>query len=180
MARVRNLIARMLGRFGDSIFSTLSRWEERGRSPGLTRFLKLSLLGTLVTLITSVSAQGIEPEVTCYRVAFVPDIVLSDVSIEPNPTEGADTVTVKGTARMESVGYHITGGNVRLIQDTTNKVLCPSDGEFSDTIENFSARLYVGGIEAGTTWVWIQIDPNIGEETVTSVPFLVSEPEEQE
>lgn len=178
MARTRRFAADILGRAGNRIFSMLSRWEERGRLAGAARWLKLTLLGFFITLITSLALQAREPEVTCYIVARLPEVMFTDVSVSPNPTAGADSVTVKASAKVFDTTLkdnYISGAWLLRQKDTTRILLKALDGGFSDTLEMLEGRVYVGDLDTGLSWISLVVTTSQGALESYFMEFDVSD-----
>lgn len=102
MAKARGFLGCIFTKIGGSLFGILSGLEERCILPGAARWLKLSILGLLVTLVSASSIKADDDIIMCYVPIEEPHLIISDVSAVPNPTAGNDTVIVKATAKLES------------------------------------------------------------------------------
>jgi len=120
-------------------------------------------------LVTVIAACGKkvneEPLVMCYRVAAVPDAVASDIVISPNPTNGADSVTVTARARVADTGLDsnfVSSAQCWIGNNELNLFdMVPADSAFDDTLEILRATLSVEGLEPGTTWVGIRLETSL-------------------
>lgn len=180
MAKAQNFLAGVFSRMGRSIFRALSRWEECSFLPGAARCLKLTLLGFFVTLITSLALDAREPEVTCYIAARLPEVVFTDVSVSPNPTKGADSVTLRASAKVFDTSLkdnYISDAWLLRQKDTTRIPVKAVDGRFSDTLEMLEGHLYVGDLDTGLSWISLVVTTSQGELESYWTEFNVSEPD---
>ncbi|MBN2380650.1 hypothetical protein JXM67_12690 [candidate division WOR-3 bacterium] len=158
----RNIVANGLCKAGKGIFDLLSRWEEKGVLPSLSRFLKISLLGLLVTAIASCCKGGIPPLVTCYKPAVVyPQVI--EMHLSPNPTNGAEKVKVTAKAelidtKLDSTAYIISA---RCTLDTFDVKMNASDGAFDETAEELEAEVPLQ-LKPCTTLVHVFVESNVG------------------
>lgn len=158
MAQARNRLADFLSRWSKRLFKYLT--DHEGNS-GLARRIKLPLLGILVILIGWVSTGSV-CIINCYTpLELNPRII--DASVTPNPTQGADTVTVKATAyfedsRAENEEVYIDSAACYILHDADTVVMTPVDGEFGEpgSEEELTAKLYVGDIDPKTTYLFIE------------------------
>jgi len=169
MAKARSKLAEFLGKLGSKVFRILTRWEDKGFAPRTSHWLKLGVLGFLVVLIGSLTAQTQEFHVMCYDMAIIPDAYVTHMKAEPNPTEGADSVTVTAQASVgeeNPVGTCISGANIRIGEDSTSFPMFAVDGEFDEATEELIRRISLKGIQPGTTWVYVTAETsNQGSET---------------
>lgn len=180
MARTRNLLADLLGKWGGSLFRFLSNCEERSRFASSARWLKVGVLGVLVSLIATLTIYAREPQIMCYAVAKLPEATISDVSVSPSPTQGTDSVRVRATARVTEPSLennYISSANLQFYTDTVPIPMLPLDGEFSDTMEIIEAQLYVGNLEPGTTWVWLNIQTSLYGSDYQDIQIVITEPD---
>jgi len=164
---------------GERVFKFLSGCEERNLFPRTSRWLKLALLAPVAALIS----QTIEnPPHMCYAPAPMPDIAVEEKFVSPNPTEGADSVTVKVKAKITREGYAegISKAYLQLMTDTTVVPMLPLDGEVGDTIEEFYARLHVGEIEACTTWISLYVHAEPYGSVMDWIELVVTDDETSE
>lgn len=194
--------ADLLAGLGSRIFGLLSGWEEgEVRSEGafgeegeegeggleegwgrsrVARWLKISILGALVALIAACAKKS-KPDdglVTCYIVAQM-DVNYSEVSAQPNPTEGAHWVKIKAKVGVTDTaeGARIRDAWLQFGADTGKVKFRPADGRFSDTVEIISARIDVSGLEPGTTWLYLTTTTSKGGYGSYSLPLEVSDKE---
>ncbi|MBN2380655.1 hypothetical protein JXM67_12715 [candidate division WOR-3 bacterium] len=155
MAKTRSRLASWLSNLGDRLFSLLSGFEERGVFPGAVRYIKLCVLGAVIGAITTLLPQEDYPMDTCYIYVPTPYFEFFDVSVEPNPTEGADTVTIKATLDLLDADYdeYIAGAACIIAGDTIE--LEPVDSVFDGLIEEITGRISVEELEPDTYWVYI-------------------------
>lgn len=156
MAKTRNALSSFITRIGARLLPILSRWEEEEGLKKTARWTKLLVLGLVLTIAGWLRAQPEVPIATCYDMAIIDPVVVTEAAITPNPTKGADTVTVKATAKVYNPGIAgniITGATVKLASDTLLTPLDAVDGDFSDTLEAVQGRFYIGGLASETTWV---------------------------
>lgn len=176
---VRKFIANSLSKAGSGIFSLLSRWEEKGVLPKTARWVKLTALGALAVAITAFCRKvETEPRVMCYRAAPVPDVVISDITITPNPTGGADSVTVRGTAKIQEMDIdnnYISAAQLWIGGDTIPYDMQAVDGKFADTLEVLIGSLPVGDLAASTTWVDISITTSLNGLGCQGSPLVVTD-----
>jgi hypothetical protein len=176
MAKVRSRFAGFLGKIGSNILKFLSKLEERNTLNPLIRWLKLGFLGVLITLI-SACVRKPSPVITCYKPALMLPVV-TDVSIMPNPTQGADSVKVRATAKVFNTaieGNYITAASVSLGEGLDPTPLRAVDGSFSDTLEILEGYLDVSEIAPGTTWVYLNV-ASVNEGTVINTyPLVITE-----
>lgn len=146
MARSRFFFFEALRRMGTSLFNFFSRCEERGVMPGAARWVKTTFLGAFVVGISALSAASLVNCITCYA-PVDPYPRIQYVKAEPNPTRGADTVTVTAGAKInEAAGTTISGAMCFIVYEDTLEME-PSDGKFDSKEEDFRLRLYVGDRE---------------------------------
>ncbi|MBN2380647.1 hypothetical protein JXM67_12675 [candidate division WOR-3 bacterium] len=176
MAKVRSRFVRTLGKLGSSILGLLSNLEERNTFNPLIRWLKLGLLGLLVTVI-SACARRPYPVITCYKPVMTLPAV-SDVTFSPNPTDGADSVNVRATAKVFNTaleGNRITAASASPAEGLEPTPLHAADGSFSDTLEILEGYLDVSEIPPGTTWVNLNV-ASLNEGTVINTyPLVITE-----
>jgi hypothetical protein len=159
MEKARGWMVKTLERAGSSAFRLLSGLEDRIRPTSIVNWLKLGLLGLLITLI---SACGKKPEqvITCYKPVMTTPTV-SDVVLSPNPTRGADSVKVRATAKVfrpNLKGNHITSAYLNLGDDENYIPLKAADGEFSDTLEVVEGYFDVSELEPCSTWIYLNVN----------------------
>ena len=160
MAKVRSKFSDILTGWSKSLFNWMSRHEEHS---ALIRRLKLPVLGLFVALIGLFSTASI-----CIINCYVPlelEPHISDTSIEPNPTAGADSVEVKTRAYFEderAENEEVLIDSAACFVEGDTALMFPDDGEWGPygTEESLSAKLYVGDIEPGTTKVYIEVYNN--------------------
>ncbi len=178
----KGLLARISSRIGGSLFGILSGLEERGILRRPARWLKLSVLGLLVTLLGAPALKADDDIIMCYVPIEEPHLSIFDVSATPNPTAGKDTVTVKATAKLESA-YYCSGDTAvseAIMQLTGDTLLYPMkavDGKFGDTLETVEGRLYVGDHKPETTWIYIVVRTNSGNAESTWRQLIITAPE---
>ncbi|MBD3286142.1 hypothetical protein GF359_06485, partial [candidate division WOR-3 bacterium] len=96
MAKARSKLANHLSRWSKDLFNWLTKHEDHSE---FVRRIKLPLLGFFIILIGWVSTGAICIGDMCYApIMTQPDVHSAYVS--PNPTEGADSVTVTATAEI--------------------------------------------------------------------------------
>lgn len=190
MSKTRGFIARIFARIGGSIFALLTGLEERGILPGAARWFKLSILGLVVALVSAPLKAADDDIILCYVPIEEPHILISDVSAEPNPTAGVDTVIVKATAMLgpqykyegdsaiSEAFMQLSGatGDTGINGDTLHYPMKALDGKFGDTLETLEARLYVGDREPETTWIYIVVKTNTGNAESAWKQLVISAP----
>jgi len=161
----RRIIANSLSTFGSSLFSILSRCEEKGLLPGLSRILKTSILGLTVSAIAS-CCKIIPPLVTCYKPAVVHPRI-SELEISPNPTNGAEKVKISAKATLIDLELDSTAyiSSARCTLDTLSVEMKPVDGAFDEVDEELEVELTLP-LKPCTTLVHVFVESNI--ETVGS------------
>ncbi|MBN2380646.1 hypothetical protein JXM67_12670 [candidate division WOR-3 bacterium] len=180
MEKARGWMVKNLERAGSSAFRLLSGFEGRKRLFPVISWLKLGLLGLILTLISACSRKP-ESVRTCY-IPVKATTTISNVSISPNPTQGADSVKIDATARVfrpEIEGNHITGATVSL--DDMEIPLEPLDGKYSNPFEELQAYLDVSGLKPGTTLVYLNANSS-DDAPGMSYHYLIitDEPSEEE
>ena len=179
MTRNRYLFFEALRWMGTYLFNFFSRCEERGVLPGASRSIKSWLLGAFIagmTALGSASTVACCP-VTCY---VPPPSPIQDVEIKPNPTNGADSVTVEAKASLfkpskddyvKSARCFIYGNSVQ--SDTV--AMLPLDGDFDGTYEELRAGLFVGNLDTGIVMVRIELISNKKNKTEEIKYLLITE-----
>lgn len=179
--RTRSALTSFLSRLGGRAFGFLTGCEERRLLPDISRWMKVSILGLLVTAIGWLSARSVPyPGPMCYAPPVFWNALISDVSISPNPTAGADSVTVRARAASGSPlakDAYIKSASLNLANDTNLVQMRAADGAFSDSVETIEGRLYVGSLEPESTWVQLTVTTsNQGLETQW-FRLVISEPD---
>lgn len=155
---------KLLTRVGSMLFGFLSRCEERKMLPQVSRWLKFTLLGLGVTLIAACAKKpGIDQTfVTCYEpVAVYPEI--TKITVKPNPTAGADSVTVTAKAQVvnpSGLDQIISSAQCIVKGDTVE--MAAQDGKLDDAYEDLISRIYVGDLERGTIEVKVTANSSYG------------------
>ncbi len=176
MARTKGFVVRILEVLGGGLFSLLSRFEERGIVPSASRWLKLSLLGFLTAAIGALSAE-VETIKTCYVAMRMPEVKISDVSITPNPTRGADSVKVKVTAKVLDPtleNNYIRNAWLSRQRDTLRIPMKAVDGKLNDTLEVLEAMFYTGDLDTGTHWFFIDVTSSREDEEILWQSYTVT------
>lgn len=180
MAKTRNLLSRVLGRLGDAIFHFLTMLEEKGVMPRGTRWIKLSTLGIITSLVAALSLQARDPEVTCYIVARIPDVIITDKSVTPDTTKGADSVKVKAQAKVMYSNIKdnfIKDAWLSWDGDTTRIKVRALDGKMDDTLEVLEGTVYVGNRPNGQNSISMIVETSVGALESSWFYFVVSEPD---
>lgn len=183
MAKARNKLADFLSRLGSKIFTALTRWEDNGIVPRTSHWLKPGILGFLVVLIGSLTAQPEEYHVMCYDMAVLPNAYVTEISADPNPTAGADSVTVRARATVSEElieGSYISGANIQIDSDTTFIPMLAADGKFDGTDEKLEGRISVAGLEPGIIWVYVSATTSQGGVETQGVQLVITEPDTTE
>jgi hypothetical protein len=187
MAKMRKSLIAVLRNAGDLVFNALSRCQDTPFLSKTARFLKVSLLGLVVALIASCGKKARPgpggdggPITTCYMVRRM-DPEISVVQASPNPTRGAHSIKITGTARVLEPGLdnnYVSDAWLVMATDTARKIrMYPVDGRFSDTVEMIEARISVAGLKPGTTFVYVHAATSKGEESLVSLPLFITEEE---
>lgn len=173
MAKARNWLADLLTRTGRSIFQFISKHEEKSR---LARWIKLPLLGVFVSAI-GVLSTGSVCIINCYiPIDTAPYIESAEVT--PNPTAGADSVTVKATAEIHEkrdVADTVFINKAISIMKGDTTEMQATDGAFDEKTEEFQTRLYVGDLEPGKVGIEIEVSNNIDEMDGKTLDLEVTE-----
>jgi hypothetical protein len=156
---MKKLLPRILRRAGSTLFGFLSGCEENGVLPKVSRWLKLTLTGAGLLLLASCAKKKPFDDglVTCYEpVAVYPRV--SDVLIKPNPTRGADSVTVTAKVHMENANTldEIASAKCIIADDTFE--MRAKDGAFDDFDEELVARINVRGIKDDSIEITVKVD----------------------
>ncbi len=181
MIKLRNRLSGLLSRAGGLVFHLLSVLESKNRFSRTTRHFKLVLLGGLLSLIGCLTHRHYEPAITCYYVHFSPpaDEIVDSLLIYPNPTRGADSVTIKVLGRTEIPGdiiYSATAAVSRPDAEPYIISLDPVDGKFDSSAELLEARLDVRGLPPETVRVFMKIS-SLNSETSHLAKLIVSKPD---
>jgi hypothetical protein len=162
----RYKIGSIMGSAGRTLFRFLSSWEDKGVLPKTARWIKLTVLGVLAVGITTFCKKAdTEPMVLCYRVAPEPDVKISELTITPNPTDGAEIVSIEATATVvepELDSNFITDAKLWLAGDSIPHDMRTADGTFDGIEEVIKVNLSLEDIPAGTTWVTIGTSTSLG------------------
>lgn len=156
---MQELLSRILKRAGTTLFGFFSGCEEKGFLPRASRWLKLSLAGAGLILIAACtkkppSDQGL---VTCYEpVAVYPHV--TEIVVKPNPTKGADSVTVTAKARLENASGLEIIASAQCIVDGDTVQMRTRDGAFDENNEELIGRIYVKKIKTDSTQVFVKVD----------------------
>ncbi len=180
MPELRKRLADFFARIGGRLFGTFSGFEERRILPGAARWLKLTFLGFFVALVSALSLEAKEDVIMCYKPAPPPLIELSKLSVRPNPTRGADSVTVKATAKISdhySGESTISSARMRMDGDTIYYPMRAIDGKFDAASERIVGRLYVGDLEPETTWIYLEVENSSGQIEIESLELVITEPD---
>lgn len=178
MAKARGRLADWLSWMGNRIFGFLSGCEEKGVMPRVSRGLKLSLLGGILSLIACVSPQfnrgNSDFPTTCYIADVRPKASIRDFSLHPDPTGGSDTITVSVTAHSQTyapiaIAFCSVGDSV--------KIMRALDGQVDERIEELEASFYVGDLAPCTAQASVIVITDDGAGTGKTVDFVVSEPD---
>ncbi|NLI97212.1 hypothetical protein GX441_00950 [bacterium] len=183
MVKTRNALSSLITKIGARLLPVLSRWEEQGTLKKTARWTKLFVLGLVLTVAGWLRAQPEPPIATCYDMAIIDPVVVTESSITPNPTNGADSVTVNATAKVYNPGIEgniISGADVRLVGDTLLVPLRAVDGKFSDTLEAVEGRICIGGLAAETTWVDLTFYTSQAGMFTKQLMLVVTEPDSTE
>ncbi|MBD3286141.1 hypothetical protein GF359_06480 [candidate division WOR-3 bacterium] len=157
MAKARFFLFKGLSKVGNSLFAFLSKCEEKDVFPKSSRWLKTTVLAGFITVIGTLSAASL---ISCHcYVTSSPAPVINSATVNPNPTQSSDSVSVEAFASFaeedKNEGYTIESAEVTLNDFT--KQMEATDGSFDEEEEELSARFYVGNIEPGSTKVSIEV-----------------------
>ncbi len=180
MAKTRNLLSRLLGKLGDAIFHFLTMIEEKGVMPRAARWIKISTLGIIASLVATLSLQARDPEVTCYIVARIPDVIITEKSVTPDTTKGADSVKVKAQAKVMYSNIKdnfIKDAWLSWDGDTTRFKVKALDGKMDDTLEVLEGTVYVGNLEPGQYSISMLVQTSQDALEASWFYFEVSEPD---
>lgn len=179
MAKTRHFFFELLRRAGNTLFRFFSRCEERGIFPKTARWLKVSLVSAFIAGISTLGAASMLSYISCCYAPIISEPYIENAKVTPNPTNGADSVTIEAHAYIENAPgdeYHIAKA-ISVIKDDTTE-LEAEDGKFDSQDENIRGRAYVGGLEPGTTKIQITAFNNKDEWGETQVDLEVTAPEE--
>lgn len=180
MAKTRGWLADRLSRMGNRIFRLLSGCEEKGIFPRASNWLKLGVLGLVVSIVGSLSATEPIIKVMCYDMVRIPDAYVTELSVKPNPTNGADSVTVRAHAAVSEENPEetiITRAAVQFNNDTLFVSMQAEDGEFDEAEEKLVARVSVEALEPGTTWVNVTAVTSEDGMEAQGIRLIVNEPD---
>lgn len=178
---MRNWLSGLLSRAGGLVFHLLSVLEGKNRLPRATRHLKLALLGGLLSLIGCLTHRHYEPAITCYYVHSHPlaDEIVDSLLIYPNPTRGADSVTIKAFAKTTKPDDIIQDAAVFVSPTDTRSLslpLVPADGKFDGPAELLETKLYVGDLSPKTVHV-ISTITSLYSKTSYEAELIISKPD---
>ncbi len=182
MAKTRNALIKILQSSGERLLGFFSRCEEHYFLPRLSRILKVGILGLLVSAVGWLLAKSVPyPGPMCYAPAPYWNVLISETEIVPNPTRGADSVTVRARAQTGdnpvSAGSEVSSAWIMLYGDTIPVYMHAVDGKFSDTLETVEGRLYVGDMEPESTWVKLVVSNSAGNYDYRWLQLVISEPD---
>lgn len=143
MARSRYLFFETLRRTGTSLFNFFSRCEERGVMPRTARWIKMSALSAIVAGLGTMSAVSL---LSCCYAPMDARPYIEDASATPNPTAGADTVTISARAVIQGAPEEITVGKAIFVIDNDTTDMQAADGNFDSQDEEIEGKLYVGAM----------------------------------
>ncbi|MBN2380656.1 hypothetical protein JXM67_12720 [candidate division WOR-3 bacterium] len=183
MARER--LADFLERLGVRLFRFLTRLDDKTVISGLSRFLRYSILGMFVIIISLLIPRPLRAEHTCYVPVLdefdcdelLQRVLITEISVTPNPTQGADSVTVKAHAEVINSNEYdpFVGAKLRLESDTVD--MQAVDSIFDEQEENIIGKISVEGLEPGEYWVYASATTSLGYTAANGIPLLVTEPD---
>jgi len=174
VAKARNRLADLLSRWSRSLFCFLSEREADSR---FIRRIKLPLLGFFVIVIGWLTTGAICT--SCY-LPIMTEPSIESASVTPNPTAGADSVTVEVTAEIHEERdvadtVYISRAISFIGADTVE--MQAADGDLDGHLEELTSRHYVGGLEPGTTKVHVEVYNNLEERDDRTLNLEVTEGE---
>ncbi len=171
MARTKFFFFESLRRIGTSLFNFFSRCEECGVLPRASRWVKTTFLGAFVTGITALSAASMINCIPtgCYLPIESPRI--ENASVAPNPTAGADTVSVSAKAIADN-GIELKKVICILENDTTVMKIEPGDYTNEYAV---NAKLYIGDLEPDTVTIQITEYDNEDQRADTTIDLEITE-----
>ncbi len=180
MAKTKTFLSGLLGKAGNSVFRFLSRLEEKGFMPRAARWIKISSIGFIASLVVALSLKAEETQVLCYKVARMPEINIYNAAVSPNPTRGSDSVKISATAKV--LGPTIKDNFIKDAWlswkgDTTRIKVSALDGKMNDTLEILEGRLYVGNLANGPNSASLIVETSQGALESYWVSFEVSQPD---
>ncbi|MBN2380644.1 hypothetical protein JXM67_12660 [candidate division WOR-3 bacterium] len=151
MAKARGKLADILSGWSKRVFKYLSDHESQSR---VVRWLKHPILGFFVITIGWLSAGSVLTGIICCYTPIMTEPHILESSVEPNPTAGADTVTVKANAvieetRKEADTLYINEG-ICIVGFSDTIQMEATDGAFDEKEENMEGKIYVGDREPGS------------------------------
>jgi len=143
--------------------------------PLASRWLKLCVLGGLITAITTLLPQDNFPVDTCYIYVPLPYFEFSEVSVEPNPTDGADAVILMATIELQDTDYdeEISGARCVVGEDTFE--MFAVDTLFDGLTEEIVGRIPVADLEPDTYWIYLSAVTSMDWEEEHAIELLVTE-----
>lgn len=144
---------------GTALFCFFSGCEEKGFLPRASRWLKLSLAGTMLVLVAACTKKPVSDHqlVTCYEpVAVFPRI--SEIVAKPNPTKGSDSVTVTAKARLENASELDVIASAQCIVDADTFQMKARDGAFDETNEDLIGRVCVEKIKTDSAQIFVKVN----------------------
>lgn len=180
MAKTRHFFFELLRRSGNALFRFFSRCEDRGIMPRAARWIKVSVLSAFIAGISALSATSmLNCIINCYvPIDTAPHIESAEVT--PNPTAGADSVTVKAEAEIvedRDVADTVFINKAISIMKGDTTEMEATDGAFDEKTEEFQARLYVGDLEPGNVNIEVEVFNNIDEGEDRTLNLEVTEGE---
>lgn len=147
MAKSRYLFFETLRRMGTSLFNFFSRCEERGVLPRAARWIKMSALSAIVAGLGTMSAVSL---LSCCYLPGSSHPQIEEVSVTPNPTAGADTVTISARAVIQGAPEEITVSKAVFVIENDTTDMQAVDGSLDSQDEQITAKLYVGAMGPDT------------------------------
>ena len=160
MAKMRYFFFETLRRTGNGLFNFFSRCEERGVLPKAARWVKMSVLSAIVAGLGTMSAVSL---LNCCYAPMESQPWIENASVTPNPTAGADTVTISARTFIQSAPLEFNVAKaVYVIENDTTDMLAV-DGSFDSQDEDVTGKLYVGSLQPDTVTIKIAATNNEGE-----------------
>lgn len=172
MAKTRFYVLEILRKAGIALFGMFCRWEENKILPGFSRWIKVSVLTGFIAAIGALSGASM---LGCHCYAPIdPWPQIHSSSAAPNPTAGADTVTVEARVEiMEPAKQIITKAEAILEGDTTQ--METKDGAFDSREEDLTAKLYVGAKQPGSATIQIDVYNEEGDWNTDELQLEITE-----
>ena len=179
----RKKLVDSLSKLGNRVFYFLARCEDKGVFSRSFRFLRFSLTGVLVVFIGYLTAQTSQARrINCYVPVYddfdcdelLERVRIPEITVTPNPTQGADSVTVKAHVELLNSNEFDPFVNARLWLEADTVEMRAVDSIFDEQEEDIVGEISVEGLEPGEYWIYASATTSLGYTGTHGIPLIVS------